>query len=457
MKARSLGTSQSVTASASEATTSRGSPKGARASKRSEAGARRRRTPERWSMRVPRRILISARERRSWKSRHRASSVARAARTSGGSGWRGGSEAQPPDRASAPSSRPASLLLLGVGTVTALGPAGFVARIVELLLDRPGDAAVDVRLERALPGGDRVVGATGLDVRVGQVVEDDRVFLGEGHGALQLLERVGVASLLVVGPAQAVDEVAVLGVEVERALDELHGLGQVLTPLGVHVADVVVGLGVLGVEHEHAAEGRHGVVEAPLLFVDDARLEDQVLVVGVEAEPFLERGERAVVLLGPEVRGAQVEEELAPLGLDVDGFLQEPDGLVVALGAAVEERELDAGVDRARVGGQDLLELGDRFCVLAGIHERGGEEIARPQVRGLDSDGIAEGRHGAIPLLLLVVNRAELDPDARVARRGLRQRLDLLLRLLEAAEPDQHVTQPLDAGDVVRVGLQRLP
>src|SRR3990172_8579820 len=457
MKARSLGTSQSVTAWASEATTSRGGPKGARASKRSEAGARRRSTPERRAMRVPRRILISARERRSWKSRQRASSVARAAATSGGSSWRGGIPAQPPDRARAPSSRPASLLLLGLGTVTALGPEGLVARLVELLLDRPGDAAVDLPLERALPGGDGVVGAAGLDVRVGQVVEDDRVFLGEGDGALQLRERVGVAALLVVGPAQAVDEVAVLGVEVERALDELHGLGQVLAALGVHVADVVVGLGVLGVEHEHAAEGRHGVVEAPLLLVHDARLEDQVLVVAVDAEPFLERGQRAVVLLGPEVRGAQVQEELAPLGLDVDGFLQEPDGLVVALGAAVEERELDAGVDRARIGGQDLLELDLRLCVLAGIHERRGEEVARPEVGGLDRGGVAEGRHGTIPLLLLVVNRAELDPDARVTRRGLRQRLDLLLRLLEAAEPDQHVAQPLDEGDIFRVGLQRLP
>ena len=98
-----------------------------------------------------------------------------------------------------------------------------------------------------------------------------------------------------------------------------------------------------------------------------------------------------------------------------------------------------------------------RLRVLAGIHERGGEEVARPEVGGLDRDGVAEGRHGAIPLLLLVVDRAELDPDARVARRGLRQRLDLLLRLLEAAEPDQHVAQPLDEGDVLRVGLQRLP
>src|SRR3989304_3545018 len=74
-----------------------------------------------------------------------------------------------------------------------------------------------------------------------------------------------------------------------------------------------------------------------------------------------------------------------------------------------------------------------------------------------DRGGVAEGRHGAIPLLLLVVDRAELDPDARVARRGLRQRLDLFLRLLEAAEPDQPVAQPLDEGDILRVGLQRLP
>src|SRR5437773_5542721 len=293
MKARSFGTSQRVTASASEATTRSGGPKGASASKRSEAGARRRSTPERRSMRVPRRILISARERRSWKSRQRASSAERAARTSGGSGWRGGTETQPPDtaitdRASVPSRRPTDLLLLGLGTVSTLGSADLVARLVELLLDRAGDVAVDLPLERALPDADGIVGAAGLDIRVGEVVQDDGVFFGERHGALQFFERLRVAALLVVGPAQAIDEIAVLGVEIESALDELHGLGQVLAALDVHVADVVVGLGMLGVEHEHATEGGHGIVEAPLFLVDHARLKDEALVVAVQAEPFLE-------------------------------------------------------------------------------------------------------------------------------------------------------------------------
>src|SRR5258705_6270012 len=200
MKARSWATSQSVTVSASEATTRRGGPKGASASKRREAGARSRRTPESRSTRPARRIVMSVRERRSRNSRQRASSSARVLRTSGGSGWRGGSEAHPPEKRSAPSSSPASLLLLGLGTVTALGPPELLLRLAELLLDRVvhGDFGIRlVHLESPLPRGDGVVGAAGLDEGVRQVVEDDRIFLSEADRELQLVEHFRVALLLV--------------------------------------------------------------------------------------------------------------------------------------------------------------------------------------------------------------------------------------------------------------------
>src|SRR5712692_5154047 len=351
--ARCWATSQSVTVSALEATTRMGGPKGARASKRSSAAARRRSTPVRRSTRSPRRMRRSACVRRSWKAFARASSAARVASTSGDRGFRGGSEAHPPPTRKAPSrTRRPSLLLLGFRAVGTFGPACLLARVGDLLLDALRDRVLGIGLERALPGGDGVFRAAGLQESIAKVIEDSWVFLGEGDGALELAQGIGIAALLIVGPPEAVDEEPVLGVEIQRLLDELHGLRQVLAALGVHVADVVVGLGVLGIDDE---------------------------------------------------------------GLD---------GVVVLLGAAVEEGELHAGVDGARVRGEDLLELALGLGVLARVHERGGEEIARPEIAGLELDGLAEGGGGALVLLLLVVDGPELDPHARVARRGIGERLD---------------------------------
>ena len=213
---------------------------------------------------------------------------------------------------------------------------------------------------------------------------------------------------------------------------------------------------MLRIEDEHAPERAHRVVEAPLLLVDDARLKDEVLVLVVQAQAFLERGERAIVLLGAEVRGAEVEEELGPLRLDIHRLLKEPDRLLVALGAALEEGQLHPRIHRAGISGEDLLQLNGRLGVAVSVHESGGKEVARPEIGRLDAHRVLERGHRAVPLLLLVVDGAELDPDARIPWRGLRERLHLLLRFLEPAEPHEHVTQALHEGDVVRIRLEGL-
>ena len=71
-----------------------------------------------------------------------------------------------------------------------------------------------------LPGGGGVLVEAVLDEGVAQVLEDDRVFLGAVDGALELAQRLGVAALLVVGPAEAVDEVAVVRLEREGLADQ---------------------------------------------------------------------------------------------------------------------------------------------------------------------------------------------------------------------------------------------
>src|SRR5256884_20032 len=247
-------------------------------------------------------------------------------------------------------------------------------------------------------------------------------------------------------PARAILEVFDLLLDPLGGRVELQGL----LPRGER-------LGVLGIERDDLPERADGIVELRLLLVDDAELEVEVLVLLVEAQPLLQGLQRAVVLLGAEVCGAKVEEELGPLRLEIDGLAEDRDRLVIALGPPVEEPELDARVDRARVDAEDALELGARLGVLAGVHIRGGEEVSRTEVRRLERDRPPESVSRAVPLLLLVEDRTELHPYARVTRRDLGEGLDLRLRLLEPAEPDQEVAEPLDERRVVRVQLRGAP
>src|SRR5262249_38397354 len=136
---------------------------------------------------------------------------------------------------------------------------------------------------------------------------------------------------------------------------------------------------------------------------------------------------------------------------EVDGLAQDGDRLRVPLGAPVEEPELEAGVDRARGGGEDALELAPRLGVLAALHERSRGEIARAHVSELEGEGALEPGDRLVPLLLLVVDGAELRPPPRIARIALREGTDLGLRLVQPAEPEQQVAEALDERRVVRV------
>src|SRR5262249_60780281 len=183
-----------------------------------------------------------------------------------------------------------------------LDPALAVLEVVDLLLDPVGRR---VELESLLPRGDGGVVLTVLDERVAEVLVDDGLrLLGLHHRALQLLQRLRILALLVIRPAEAVDEIAVVRLEVESGVDELDRLVEILTALGIHVADVVVRLGMLGIEGDDAPERAYRVVELRLLLVDD-ELEVQALLLVVEPEAFFQHLGRAMVLLGSVVLAAQ--------------------------------------------------------------------------------------------------------------------------------------------------------
>src|SRR5437867_3707509 len=250
---------------------------------------------------------MSARVRRSVNSLERSASRLSARWASSPMGSREGTVAQPATRSSI---RERRKLLRGFGAT--LDPALAVLEVVDLLLDPVGGR---IELQSLLPCGESIVVEPVLHERVAQVLVDHGIWLLRARdGPLELAQSLRVFPLLVVGPAEAVDEVAVVGLEIERLADQLDRLVQVLTALGVHVADVVVGLGVLGVERDHAPEGADRVVEARLLLVAHAQLEVEVLLPVVQAQTLLEGLRRPIVLLGAVVRGPEVEEQLGPLG-----------------------------------------------------------------------------------------------------------------------------------------------
>src|SRR4029453_9209425 len=167
-------------------------------------------------------VVMAARLRGSTKLRHASSSCARAPSTSGASDAAGGADAQAPSaRQRRTRARPRALLRfdLRLGTLT-LGPELLLARLLQLLLHAVAEPILLVHGDGLFPGRDRLLDLAVLHVGVGEVVEDLRIVLGLFGGALELAEGLGVLALLVVGPAEAVDEVAVLGVELERLLNE---------------------------------------------------------------------------------------------------------------------------------------------------------------------------------------------------------------------------------------------
>src|SRR5262249_31082619 len=175
----------------------------------------------------------SAWERRSENSFRRARSRSTARWASSGIALRGGGKAvaQPPASQRISSALGRSLRAF---TPEALQTGD---GLVELLLPPVGRR---VELEGPFPRADRFLLEPVLGEGIAQVIVDDRVGLaGLLDRASQLLESLGIAPLLVVRPAQAVDEVAVVGLELERLADELQRLVEVLALLHVHLTHVV--------------------------------------------------------------------------------------------------------------------------------------------------------------------------------------------------------------------------
>src|SRR5581483_539814 len=197
-----------------------GWPNGEMASKRREAGVLASRTPVSRCCSEPFFMVISVSARRSESSCQRLTRRSMARRASSDTGVRdGGGAMVQPLRTAATSALLRSFRAFGLRTAQ----AGL--RILDFL----GDAVRSrVERERLFPGHQRIVLEAALRIGIAKVLEDHRVFLRLLDGALELAERVGIAALLEVRPAEAIDEIPVVRLEIERLLDEADRLVQVL-------------------------------------------------------------------------------------------------------------------------------------------------------------------------------------------------------------------------------------
>src|SRR5436190_4435419 len=143
-------------------------------------------------------------------SRARAASSSTARRAGGGIAARGGGGAiaQPAATNAARTTR-----LLRSFRAIRLRAATAVLHVVELLLHAVGRG---VDLDGLLPHRHRLVVQAILHVRITEMLEDDRVFLRALDRALELAQRFLVLALLVERPAETVDEVAVVRLELDR-------------------------------------------------------------------------------------------------------------------------------------------------------------------------------------------------------------------------------------------------
>src|SRR5438445_560439 len=212
-------------------------------------------------------------------------------------------------------------------------------------------------------------------VGVAQVLGHGRVVARELDGALEMLHRPPIVAALVVHPAEAVDVEAVVGLDLERAADQLLRLVEADAHLGVRVPEVIQRRRVLRVELDGAPHLLEralllvglvvgGAVEVALLEEDEAHLDARLARIVGRLLERLELAERLVELLLPRVDAGEPAPYRDALRIEREDALVELDRLVgttlelVGNGEVGEdELRLRAELQGVEVGMLRLVEL----------------------------------------------------------------------------------------------------
>src|SRR5437667_208000 len=308
--------------------------------------------------------------------------------------------------------------------------------------------------ERVLAETERVARLARALIRVPQVLGDGWVVARQLDRALELLDGAPVVAALVVDPAEAVDVEAVVGLDLERAADEPLRLLELNAHLGVGVAEVVERGRVLGVELHgplHLLDGARLVLG---LVVGRAQREAVAVVVRVALDHALEERDRRLEILALAVERSQVAHQVGVVGLDLEGPLHFPHRVRELRRLLHQVGALDARVDVEVGAGRDLAELLEGAVDLLSLRVDRAQVVAHAPVLRLGRQHQVELLRRTVGIALLQVDEPDL--GARLARIGvdLRPLLELRARLVELLLPDVESGQAAADDHAVRVERQ---
>ncbi len=125
---------------------------------------------------------------------------------------------------------------------------GLLEAVVELGFDALGVARLGAELQRAAPLGARLGDPPGAPIDIAQMIVDRRILRQQLDRAFEELGRVREIAEAIERPAEAVDDIAVVGAQLDRALIILQRLGQVLALVDPGIAEIVQHHRLVGVE-----------------------------------------------------------------------------------------------------------------------------------------------------------------------------------------------------------------
>ena len=228
------------------------------------------------------------------------------------------------------------------------------------------------------------------------MIVEHRVLGAQLHRALEVMNRLFPVALAEVRPAEAVDDVAVVGLQRHGLLDQLNALLEVAVLIDPGIAEVVQNQGLVGIELQRLLQVDLGL--APVLH---ALVAGAARVV-VDPVPLLGPGDqrdgarvvvgRFLVALARAHDVAECVERLDVGRIVLGDLLQQFLGFVGPLERVEVERlaDLDRGLQRAAlgdavVGGDGIAELLGRL-VAAGERGQGERLLRRDEQRHLQID-----------------------------------------------------------------------
>jgi hypothetical protein len=218
------------------------------------------------------------------------------------------------------------------------------------------------------------------------MVVDLGIVGAERRRLFELGDGIGIAAEAIIGPAEAVDDVTVVGRGLHRLLDHAQRALQVHAFVDPGIAEVVEDLRLVGVEVEGLEEILLGQRELVRPLVGDA----------------------TDVIEAPVGRGSAAGDT-ERLGIGIGS------GLVLLVGAQQIAQHRD-GVDVGGVGGDDVVEAADGLGAVAHGVEIVGDAHHRHRLHGRGcGNGVIDGI-GHLVLAGLIVELAEDELDGVVAR-----------------------------------------